>query len=198
MCHLTGAKINPVRIGIMANNFNSKKVKSLLRRFSVFQSWRIGEPPFDHRPDFYSEDDVNSLLDEVASCLGEYALFLDGDVKQNGSCESHSKHVGSIPPNVQFVSADDLFKRSPEMAKKLQEALINGINKSESESSTSGIVENSVGVPEVVDIIPDSSKRSSTMVDKPSTVSVAPSGRPAAKGISAAFTDNTPFIIEES
>lgn len=181
----------------MAND-NSKKVKNLLRRFNVFQSWRIGEPPFENRPDFYSDTDVNNLLDEVATCLGEYAVFLDGVTPNMCNCDT-SKSPTMPFPKVQFVSADELFKHSPEMAKQLREAFIHGVGKSESDSSTSGMVETSANVPEVVDIMPPSPRNSEVkVVDKPSTVSVAPSGRPAAKGISPAFTDNTPFIVEEN
>lgn len=84
---------------------DSKKARSLLRKFNVFQTWRLGEPPFDKRPDMYSDKEVNELLDDVSEALAGYVAMCDGE------CRPSSCGQNGLPPGITFVNAADLINR---------------------------------------------------------------------------------------
>ncbi len=103
----------------MATNFDSKNIKALMRRLSVFQAWRLGEHPFENRGDLFSESDINSLLDDVASCLAHFAEC-GGEHK----CECSKKQ--QVKPPFGAMSEQELLKLAADESSRIQQALKDG------------------------------------------------------------------------
>ena len=90
-----------------------------MRRLNVFQAWRLGEPPFEKRGDLFSESDINSLLDDVTSCLAHFAEC-DGEHK----CECSSKQ--QVRPPFGPMSEHELLKLAAEESSRIQQAIKEG------------------------------------------------------------------------
>ena len=101
------------------NNFDSKNLKALMRRLNVFQAWRMGEHPFENRGDLFSESDINSLLDDVASCL---AHFAEGNCEHKCECSSKQQ----VRPPFGPMSEHELLKLAAEESSRIQQAIKDG------------------------------------------------------------------------
>lgn len=97
-------------------SFERKNIKALIRRLNVFQAWRLGEHPFENRGDLFSENDINSLLEDISSCLSYFAELPD-NVKGEGSSKQQ------VRPPFGPMSGNELLKLALEESSKIEAAI---------------------------------------------------------------------------